>query len=349
MIHVGILGATGYAGLELTRILLQHPEVGVLSASSVSFEGESLEDVYPSMVNRQDSVALPALEKAEKVIAKAEVVFSCLPHGHAEEAGYQCVTASKPFIDISADFRFGPHEDTFKKWYGAGYHYPDLHAQAVYGLPELHREAIESARLIANPGCYPTSAELGLMPVIQEGIVDLSSIVITSMSGVTGAGREPSQTTHYPEAADAVSPYKVGAHRHQPEIDLLLSEMAGTSVQSVFTPILAPMNRGIVSTICFRLARHLSVADLYAIYAKRYAGEPFVRVLPLGSTASNRFVKFSNYCDISVHLSADGERAVIISAIDNMVKGAAGQAVQNMNILLGFEETEGLRFIPPAF
>ncbi len=345
MIHVGVLGATGYAGLELTRILLQHPEVGVLSASSVSFEGESLEDVYPSMVNRQDSVALPALEKAEKVIAKAEVVFSCLPHGHAEEAGYQCMTASKPFIDISADFRFGTQEETFKKWYGAGYRYPDLHARAVYGLPELHREAM-SRRHIANPGCS-RHPELGLMPVIQEGIVDLSSIVITSMSGVTGAGREPSQITHYPEAADAVSPYKVGAHRHQPEIDLLLSEMAGTSVQSVFTPILAPMNRGIVSTICFRLARHLSVADLYAIYAKRYAGEPFVRVLPLGSTASNRFVKFSNYCDISVHLSADGERAVIISTIDNMVKGAAGQ-VENMTLLWASTKQRA-QVLPPAF
>lgn len=349
MVHVGILGATGYAGLELTRILLQHPEVDKLSASSVSFEGKSLEDVYPSMVNRQNDTVLPELKKAEDVIAAADVVFSCLPHGHAEEAGHQCVSASKPFIDISADFRFGTHEDLFKKWYGAGYTYPELHAKAVYGLPELHRKAIKGAALIANPGCYPTSVELGLMPALQDGIVDLSSIVITSMSGVTGAGREPSQTTHYPEAADAASPYKVGSHRHQPEIDLVLSEMAGAPVQSVFTPVLTPMNRGIVSTICFRLARPLSAADLHAIYKDRYADEPFVRVLPLGSTASNRFVKFSNYCDISVHLSADGERAVVISTIDNMVKGAAGQAVQNMNILLGFEETEGLRFIPPAF
>lgn len=349
MIHVGVLGATGYAGLELTRILLQHPEVGGVSASSVSFEGKSLEEVYPSMVNRHFNVALPMLEKAEDVIAASDVVFSCLPHGHAEEAGYQCVSTGKPFIDISADFRFGAHEEIFKKWYGAGYKYPELHAEAVYGLPELHREDIRSAALIANPGCYPTSVELGLMPALQGGIIELSSIVITSMSGVTGAGREPSQTTHYPEAADAASPYKVGSHRHLPEIDLLLSEMAGASVRSVFTPVLVPMNRGIVSTICCRLARPLSAADLHSLYTERYAGELFVRVLPLGSTASSRFVKFSNYCDISVHLSADGERAVVISAIDNMVKGAAGQAVQNMNILLGFEETEGLRFIPPAF
>ena len=169
------------------------------------------------------------------------------------------------------------------------------------------------------------------------------------MSGVTGAGREPSQTTHYPEAADAASPYKIGSHRHQPEIDLLLSEIAGEQVQSVFTPILAPMNRGIVSMICFRLLRAVSDGELHSIYTEHYADEPFVRVLPLGATASNRFVKFSNYCDISVHLSADKERAVIISTIDNMVKGAAGQAVQNMNILLGFEETDGLRLIPPAF
>lgn len=349
MIHVGILGATGYAGLELARLLLQHPKLGKLSASSVSFEGKSLEEVYPSMVNHQYTTSLPELEKAEDVIAKADIVFSCLPHGHAEEAGYQCVTAKKPFIDISADFRFGTHEELFKKWYGAGYRYPELHAQAVYGLPELHRKAIQSAALIANPGCYPTSAELGLMPALQANVVELSAIVITSMSGVTGAGREPTQSSHYPEAADAASPYKVGSHRHQPEIDLLLSEMAGASVRSVFTPILAPMNRGIVSTICFRLARPMSAAELRAIYATRYAEEPFVRVLPLGGTASNRFIKFSNYCDISVHLSADGEQAIIISTIDNMVKGAAGQAIQNMNILLGFDETEGLRYIPPAF
>lgn len=349
MIHVGILGATGYAGLELTRILLQHPRVDRLSASSVSFEGKSLEDVYPSMVNVANGTALPPLEKAEDVMARADIVFSCLPHGHAETAGKLCVEAGKPFIDISADFRFGTHEELFKKWYGAGYEYPEVHAQAVYGLPELHRTAIKSARLIANPGCYPTAAELGLMPALQEGIADVSSIVITSMSGVTGAGREPSQTTHYPEAADAASPYKVGSHRHQPEIDLLLSEMARAEVHSVFTPILAPMNRGILSTICFGLVRPISAADLHALYADRYAGEPFVRVLPPGSTASSRFVKYSNYCDISVHLSADGSKAVIISAIDNMVKGAAGQAVQNMNILLGFDETEGLRFIPPAF
>jgi len=214
MIHVGILGATGYAGLELTRILLQHPEVTALSASSVSFEGKRFEEVYPSMINLQSDVALPMLEKAEDVICKADVIFSCLPHGHAEEAGQQCFEASKPFIDISADFRFGVYEDIFKKWYGVPYKYPKLHEYAVYGLPELKREIIKSAVLIANPGCYPTSAELGLIPAIQQGLVDISSIVITSMSGVTGAGREPSQTTHYPEAADAASPYKIGFYRY---------------------------------------------------------------------------------------------------------------------------------------
>ena len=349
MIHVGVLGATGYAGLELTRILLQHPEVGRLSASSVSFEGKSLEDVYPSMVNLQNDTALPALEKAEDVIAAADVVFSCLPHGHAEEAGHQCVSAAKPFIDISADFRFGAHEETFKKWYGAAYKYPELHAQAVYGLPELHREAIQSAALIANPGCYPTSAELGLMPALQEGIAELASIVVTSMSGVTGAGREPNQTTHYPEAADAASPYKVGSHRHQPEIDLLLSEMAGAPVRSVFTPVLAPMNRGIVSTIYFTLKKPMDAKELQSHYASFYAKEPFVRVLPIGATATNKGVKLSNYCDISLHLSSNGKTGIVVSTIDNMVKGAAGQAVQNMNLALGLDETAGLTMVPPAF
>lgn len=349
MPHVGILGATGYAGLELTRILLQHPGVEQLHASSVSFEGKSLDDVYPSLFNRPSGQELPPLEKPEKVIEESDVLFSCLPHGHAETAAKRCFDAGKLFIDISADFRFGMHEDLFRKWYGEGYRFPDLHAVAVYGLPELHRDQIRKARLIANPGCYPTSAELGLLPALQAGIAELDSIVITSMSGVTGAGREPSQTTHYPEASDAVSPYKVGAHRHQPEIDLYLSEMAGAEIHSVFTPHLVPMNRGIVSTICFTLARAVTVEELHALYTERYAAEPFVRVLPSGHTASSRFVRHSNYCDISVHLSADASKAIIISTIDNMVKGAAGQAVQNMNIVLGFDETEGLRTIPPAF
>lgn len=351
MIHIGILGASGYAGAELARILLAHPEPKRLYLSSVSFEGKSLDAVYPSFYAPAASAGGPglALESAEAVTKSSDVVFSCLPHGHAEAAVAACLAKGGLFIDISADFRFGDDEATYTRWYGQRFGASELHAAAVYGLPELNREKIRGARLIGNPGCYPTSAMLGLYPALKAGIADLESIVIDSASGLTGAGREPSQSTHYADCADAVSPYKVGAHRHQPEIDRYLSIMAGAPVASVFTPHLAPMNRGILSTIYFRLAEPADEKRLHQLYAAFYKDEPFVRVLPQGATASSRNVKFSNFCDLSVHLAANGKTGIVVSAIDNMVKGAAGQAVQNMNIALGFEEGAGLSMLPPAF
>lgn len=353
-IKAGILGATGYAGVELTRILLGHHKIQTLFLSSVSYQGECIEAVYPSFLTCT-SKSVPSfgtpgiLESAESVIEKSKVIFSCLPHGHAEKAAEICIKQGKLFIDISADFRFQDDEQTFSAWYGKSYANKELHAMAVYGLPELNRDKIKNATLISNPGCYPTSAELGLMPALQHKLADTSSIIIDSASGVTGAGREPSQSTHFPEANEALSPYKIGAHRHQPEIDRYLSIMAGLPVETVFTPHLAPMNRGIVSTIYFKLSASLSIEELHEIYAGFYNDEPFVRIMPPGSFASNRTVKYSNYCDISVHLSSNKKTAIIVSALDNMVKGAAGQAVQNMNIALGFDETEGLMMVPPAF
>ncbi len=349
MIQIGILGASGYAGAELVRILLAHPEPKRLHLSSVSFEGKSLEAVYPSFFTAAARRSDLALESADAAIETSQVLFSCLPHGHAEAAAARCLAKKGLFIDISADFRFGDDEATYSAWYGKSYALPELHAQAIYGLPELNREKIRKTRIVGNPGCYPTSAELGLYPALSSGIADIGSIVIDSASGVTGAGREPSQATHFPDCSDSISPYKVGAHRHQPEIDRYLSVMAGEPVSSVFTPHLAPMNRGIVSTIYFRLKKPMDAKELHALYASFYANEAFVRVLAPGATATNRNVKFSNFCDISIHLSSNGKTAIIISAIDNMVKGAAGQAVQNMNVALGLEETEGLLTIPPAF
>jgi len=346
MAVIGILGASGYAGAELVRLALSHPETKGLHLSSVSFEGKNLSDVYPSY---RGSGADLVLESADAVIGASDVVFSCLPHGHAEAAAARCLAKGTLFIDISADFRFGEDGDTFAKWYGKAYTEPALHAMSVYGLPELNREKISGAKIIGNPGCYPTSAELGLFPALRLGLADTGFIVIDSASGVTGSGREPSATTHYPECADSIAPYKIGTHRHQPEIDRTLSEMAGMSVKSVFTPHLAPMNRGIVSTMYFKLARAADASSLRAAYAEFYAGEPFVRVLPEGVVATNRNVKFSNYCDISLHMGADGATAIVVSAIDNMVKGAAGQAIQNMNIAMGFGETSGLAMVPPAF
>jgi len=352
MIQIGILGASGYAGAELVRILLAHPEPSRLHLSSVSFEGKNLDAVYPSFYasggSRRGNSGM-MLENADAVIEGSEVLFSCLPHGHAEGAAQRCLARGGLFIDISPDFRFGEDEATYSTWYGKTFALPALHAGAVYGLPELNRDKIRTARIIGNPGCYPTSAELGLYPALSLGVADSGSIIIDSASGVTGAGREPSQATHFPDCSDSISPYKVGAHRHQPEIDRYLSIMAGEPVSCVFTPHLAPMNRGIVSTIYFRLKKAVDAKELHALYTSFYANEPFVRVLPAGATAGNRNVKFSNFCDLSVHISSNGKTGIVISAIDNMVKGAAGQAVQNMNLALGLDVTAGLAMVPPAF
>lgn len=347
MKQIGVLGASGYAGAEVVRILLSHPLEKNLRASSVSFEGKALGSLYPALAPRRGEPLM--LENADAVVAASDIVFSCLPNGLAEATAQVCRENGKLFIDLSADFRFGSDEETYAAWYGKKYAFPALHAESVYGLPELNRAALAAAKIIGNPGCYPTSAELGLYPALANGFAETEGIIIDSASGVTGSGREPSQAAHYPECADSISPYKVGAHRHQPEIDRYLSQMAGMAISSVFTPHLAPMGRGIVSTLYFRLKKPMTVEALHAAYAAFYEKEPFVRVLPPGAFSSNHNVKFSNYCDISVHLSSNKKTAIIVSSIDNMVKGAAGQAVQNMNLALGIEETSGLLMVPPAF
>ena len=350
MIDCGIIGATGYAGAELLRLLSSHPEVAGLSLSSVSFEGDAMERVYPNFIAslRKPGVS-GRLVNQDSIVEASDVVFSCLPHGLAEKAAAECLAAGKVFIDISADFRFGDDEETFKTWYGKSWTNKAVHAVSVYGLPELNRALIAKAKVIGNPGCYPTSAILGLMPALRLGLAETDRIIIDAASGVTGAGREPSKTTHFPECADGYTPYKIGEHRHTPEIIRTLSGIAGKDVNAIFTPHLAPMNRGIVSTIYFGLARAATLSELHEAYLHFYSDEAFVRVLPEGMVSSNRYVKYSNFCDISIHMAQDGKTAIVVSSIDNMVKGAAGQAVQNMNIALGFDEKSGLTMIPPAF
>lgn len=346
MISCGVVGATGYAGAELARLLVSHPEVEAVSLGSSSSVGEEMERLYPNLGGAYPSVRL--VDRAA-VIEQSEVVFSSLPHGHAEEIAAECAAAGKLFIDLSADFRFGTDGSTYATWYGREYTHPELHASSVYGLPELNRERIAGARLIGNPGCYPTASTLGLFPAMRLGYAALDGVIIDAKSGVTGAGREPTRSTHYAEVADSIVPYKIGSHRHTPEIAIVLSEMAKAPVSAIFTPHLAPMGRGIVATIYFRLAQKVETEKLRDAYAEFYAKEPFVRVLAEGMVATNRNVRFSNYCDISVHLGSDGRTAIVVSAIDNMVKGAAGQAIQNMNIALGFDERAGIGMMPPAF
>jgi N-acetyl-gamma-glutamyl-phosphate reductase len=377
-LKAGIIGATGYAGAELVRILLGHPHITELHLSSVSFEGTAIETVYPNFLGHTGKIS-GGLKRAEDVIETADIVFASLPHGVGEAFAKRCVEKGSPFIDLSADFRFGSDEATFAAWYGKGYRYPELRRRSVYGLPELNRRAIQrlaasGTAIIGNPGCYPTAATLGAMPALARGLAGDGAIIVDAASGVTGGGREPARAYHYPECADNVSPYKVGSHRHTPEISrnfahICGAESGGALRPVIFTPHLAPVNRGILATIYIPLARALAdtripsqtpprpptqevtakAQDIHALYTEFYKNEPFVRILPFGGVASTNRVRQSNFCDISIHLDQNGSTLIIASAIDNMVKGAAGQAVQNMNIIFGFEESAGLTAIPALF
>lgn len=358
----GVIGATGYAGAELVRLLAGHPNVDGLELSSVSYEGDRIENVYPNFFKK----ASAELKKADAVIETADVVFSSLPHGVGETFAKACIERGKPFIDLSADFRFGSDEAAFSAWYGKSYQYPELRELSVYGLPELNRQAIKAKNgrvIVGNPGCYPTAAILGAMPALAKGMAGPGTIIVDAASGITGGGREPTRAYHFPECADALSPYKVGCHRHTPEIARNFAAVAGRAVPLVFTPHLAPMNRGILATIYIPLvdAQLLGphrppseeiaakTAAIHALYAEFYKDEPFMRVLPMGSVAVTNRVRQSNFCDISIHLDQTGSMLIVISVIDNMVKGAAGQAIQNMNIVYGFAEDAGLSAVPSLF
>lgn len=341
---VGIIGATGYAGAELLRLLLTHPNVTVSAISSVSFEHQNIQDVYPNFAQTCNMV----LCDEDTAIQKSDVIFASLPHGLSELIAEKCVEQNKYLIDLGADFRLTDPKD-YEEWYQLSYQKPELHELSAYIIPELHRKLADNIKIIANPGCYPTSISLGLAPIIQTGKVDCNSIIIDSKSGVTGAGRGLSQTTHYPDCNEAFSPYKVASHRHTPEIEQTLSGLAGQNCTVTFVPHLLPVNRGIVSTMYLNLTEPMALEEIHSLYEKFYQTEKFVRVLPKGTTANLKNVKYSNYCDISLHLDSRTNRLIVVSTIDNMVKGAAGQAIQNMNLLMGIPEDTGLDFIPPAF
>jgi N-acetyl-gamma-glutamyl-phosphate reductase len=340
-LNVAIVGSSGYTGGELMRILLGHPNVTVSAITSERSAGQPITALFPHLAGLTRLVC-ESLDPA--VIAKkAELVFLALPHVTAQDAANAFRALGTKVVDLSADYRLADPA-VYEKWYEHGHQYPELLKQAVYGLPELRREQIKKASLIANPGCYPTSAILGLAPLIKQGMdmADLASVIIDSKSGVTGAGRSPALAYHYPEANEGLMAYKIGTHRHTPEIEQELSVLAGQPVTVSFTPHLIPMNRGILSTIYARLTKNTDTATLYARYEEFYTHEPFVRVLPPGQSPNVRNVRGSNFCDIGVAVDPRTGRAVVVSAIDNLVKGAAGQAVQNMNLMMGFEETTGL-------
>ena len=344
-IKAGVVGATGYAGAELVRLLTGHPQAELAAISSVSFTGQALSDIYPAYYHICDLVC----GTQEEVVEKSDVVFAALPHGLSQELAKTCYDAGKVFIDLGADFRL-ENEDDYKEWYGGTYLYKELHEQAVYALPELFREQIRGKKIIANPGCYTTAVPLALAPALRKGYIAAEGIIADCMSGVTGAGRKLTQNTHYPELNEGFSAYKVAAHRHTPEMEQSLSHVAGGApVKLTFVPHLLPVNRGILATCYAKLQKEVSLQEIRQAYEEQYGDEPFIRLLPEGRVADIKNVRYSNYCDISLHMDPRTNTFIAISAIDNMVKGAAGQAIQNMNLAFGLDETCGLMLTPPAF
>jgi N-acetyl-gamma-glutamyl-phosphate reductase len=339
MIKVGIVGGTGYTGVELLRLLIQHPLVELHVVTSRSEAGTAVSDMFPSLRGR---LGLHFAEPETAGLESCDIVFFATPNGIAMGQASKLLEAGVRVIDLAADFRIRDLAE-WEKWYGMKHAAPDLIAEAVYGLPEANREQIRSARLVANPGCYPTAVQLGFLPLVESGLVDLESLVADAKSGVSGAGRKAELHTLFSEAADNFKAYGVAGHRHLPEIRQGLSIAAGKSVGLTFVPHLTPMIRGIHATLYARVRQE---ADFQALYEARYKHEPFVDVLPFAEHPDTRSVRASNMCRISLHRPQGGDTLVILSVIDNLVKGAAGQAVQNMNIMFGFDECAGLTAIP---
>jgi N-acetyl-gamma-glutamyl-phosphate reductase len=323
------------------RILLNHPKVTVTAITSERSAGKPITSIFPHLAGLTSLVCEPL--DADAISKKADFVFLALPHVTAQEAGHHFRKLGKKVVDLSADYRLSDPA-VYARWYEHPHQYPELLKEAVYGLPELHREKIKKAALIANPGCYPTSAILGLAPLMHAGRVDPDSIIIDSTSGVSGAGRSPSLAYHYPEVNEGFMAYKIGTHRHTPEIEQELSALAGRQITLSFTPHLAPMNRGILTTIYAKQVAEADTEQLHALYQEFYNDAPFVRVLPVGQFPNVRNVRGSNFCDVGVYADQRTNRAVVVTAIDNLVKGASGQAIQNMNLMMEFDEAEGLRF-----
>lgn len=343
-LKVGIIGASGYAGVELVRLLLQHEKVILAGLSARSYRTQPICDLYPGLYGICDIV----LESEAEVIAKSDLIFASLPHGISEPLAKQCLAANKRFIDLGADFRLHNEAD-YQQWYHLTYEEKALHKMSVYGLSEICRKDIKDAKIVGNPGCYPTAIALGTYPILKANVANSEHIIIDAKSGATGAGKELSENTHFPRTNEAFAPYKVAQHRHTPEIEQMLSEVANEKVVVTFVPHSLPVNRGIIATMYLPLKQVISEKEIYELYVKTYANEKFVRVLPLGQCADLKFVKYSNYCDISLHLDTRSNTLIVVSAIDNMVKGAAGQAIQNMNIMYGFKEDMGLCMIAPSF
>lgn len=337
-----IFGASGYTGQELIRILSGHPQVELAAVTSRRYAGVKVPDVFPSLSGLTSLTYVNA--SPGRIAELCDVVFLALPHGVSMEIAPVFLEAGKKVIDLSADYRLRDPA-TYEAWY-AKHSSAGLIGQAVYGIPELYRDAVRQSALIANPGCYPTSIILGLAPALKNKLLDVSTIIADSASGVSGAGRDPVVGSLFCEADGGFKAYKVGKHRHTPEIEQELNKLAGEKFFISFTPHLLPVKRGILSTMYASLGKEATEADLHALYDSFYAGEKFVRICPAGTFPNLSSVCGSNYCDIGLTVDPRTRRVIIISAIDNLVKGAAGQAVQNMNLVCALPEDSGLRISP---
>lgn len=343
-LNIAILGASGYTGVELIRLLLSHKKLQIKELIADSNAGKEIAEIYPHLA----PFALPALKKIDEVdFAKIDVVFCCLPHT-ASQSTIKSLLENKNYehlkiIDLSADFRL-ENPDDYQKWYEHSHIATDLQKEAVYGLSEIHRNKIKKARLIANPGCYPTSALLPLIPLLENGLIENENIIIDAKSGTTGAGRSVKLGNLYCEVNEAMKVYGVATHRHTGEIEQEISKTSDKKLQVAFTPHLVPMNRGIISTIYVNLKNKFKIDDLKNCLTTKYQDEYFVNVD--SNHPSTKDVVGSNFCHIGVFASRLENQAIIVSVIDNLVKGASGQAVQNMNIMFGFDEKEGLEFLP---
>ncbi len=333
---VGIVGGTGYTGSELMRLLAIHPEAELVSITSRSEAGIAVADTFP---NLRGFVDWSFVEPDDAGLDRCDVVFYATPNGIAMKGVPELLEVGVKVIDLAADFRI-TDPSVWQQWYGMEHACPDLLSEAVYGLPEINRAAIRDARLVANPGCYPTAVQLGFLPLIRAGIIDLEHLIADAKSGTSGAGRTAKVNTLLSEAGESFSAYGVPGHRHLPEIRQGLAQMAGGEVGLTFVPHLVPMSRGIHATLYGQLLK--DPGDLQALYEEIYADEPFVDVMPPGAHPETRSARGANVCRIAVHRPQGGDTIVVLSVIDNLVKGAAGQAVQNMNLMFGLDETTGL-------
>lgn len=344
MIRAAVAGATGYAGAELVRLLTAHPAVQLTLITSRQFAGQRFDRVFPSMAGRVD-LLLEELND-DRICAAADIIFTALPHKLPMKVAPEIIKRGRKLVDLSADFRFaeaGVYEAVYQPHTA-----PELLKESVYGLSEVYASEIAAAGLVGNPGCYPTSVLLPLIPLIKSGLVDLDGIVADSKSGVSGAGRSPSLAVHYCEVNESLKAYKVAVHRHAPEMEAVLSREVGRPVQITFVPHLIPMTRGMLSTIYARARGALTAQMVQDCLAAFYSGRPFVRMRPPGTPPDTLHVRGTNYCDIGFALDERNQRLILMSAIDNLGKGAAGQAVQNMNLMFGLDETAGLDQIPFA-